>query len=371
MPEIKYVTLELLSRFKTNADALYATKDDVKAVQDQIDGLTDGGVVTGIKGSAETEYRKGQVEITAANIGLDKVENTADAEKVVAEAGKLTTAQNISITGGATAAAVAFDGTGEVALNVTALDASKITGIISIDNLPAAALERLVVVENEAAMLALTADDVQVGDSVQIGDGLMYRVIDASKLGTLEAFKVYTAGSAASVPWEGVTGKPTEFTAAAHTHTASEITDFEASVKEVKVDAAGTADKVDWDGVQNKPEFAAVATSGAYSDLTGVPTKVSDFENDKNYIDATATVAAAEKLTTNAGASNKPVYFENGVPVECGFTVDASVPADAKFTDTTYEAATGEAAGLMSAADKAKLDSMVAASEADIDALFA
>lgn len=319
MPEIKYVTLELLSRFKTNADALYATKDDVKAVQDQIDGLTGGGVVTGIKGSAEAEYRKGQIEITPANIGLDKVENTADAEKVVAEAGKLTTAQNISITGGATAAAVAFDGTGEVALNVTALDASKITGVISIDNLPAAALERLVVVENEAAMLALTADDVQVGDSVQIGDGLMYRVIDASKLGTMEAFKVYTAGSAASVPWEGVTGKPTEFTAAPHTHTASEITDFEASVKEVKVDAAGTA----------------------------------------------------EKLTTDAGASNKPVYVKNGVPVECGFTVEASVPADAKFTDTTYGEATSEAPGLMSPEEKVKLASLVAASEADIDALFA
>lgn len=387
MAEIKYITLELLSKFKTNADALYATKSALKEVQDQLDGITGGGVVTGVKGSAEAEYRKGQVEITAANIGLDKVENTADAEKVVASAGKLTTAQDISITGGATAAAVSFDGTGAVALNVTSLDATKISGVISIDNLPAAALERLLVVDDEAAMLALTEADVQVGDTVQIADGLMYRVVDVSKLGSMDAFRVYTAGAAASVPWSGVTDKPETFAPSAHTHVASEITDFAASVKAVKVDAAVAADQVDWSGVQNKPEtfapsahghaaseitgLAAVATSGAYADLTGVPTDVSAFNNDANYITAEATVAAANKLTVNAGASNKPVYFAEGVPVECGFTVETSVPANAVFTDTTYEAATAEAAGLMSAADKAKLDSLVAATEAEIDALFA
>lgn len=40
-----------------------------------------------------------------------------------------------------------------------------------------------------------------------------------------------------------------------------------------------------------------------------------------------------------------------------GHTVNADVPVDAKFTDTTYEAATQSANGLMSAADKKKLDS--------------
>lgn len=39
-----------------------------------------------------------------------------------------------------------------------------------------------------------------------------------------------------------------------------------------------------------------------------------------------------------------------------GFTVKANVPANAKFTDTTYTAATGSKAGLMAAADKTKLD---------------
>jgi hypothetical protein len=41
-----------------------------------------------------------------------------------------------------------------------------------------------------------------------------------------------------------------------------------------------------------------------------------------------------------------------------GHTVEADVPAGAVFTDTTYTEATGEKAGLLSASDKSKLDSL-------------
>lgn len=48
---------------------------DAKAAIDelasQIDDITGGGVVTGIKGNAESAYRKGQVNLTAANIGAE------------------------------------------------------------------------------------------------------------------------------------------------------------------------------------------------------------------------------------------------------------------------------------------------------------
>ena len=49
-----------------------------------------------------------------------------------------------------------------------------------------------------------------------------------------------------------------------------------------------------------------------------------------------STAATANKLGTNAGGANQPIYFANGVPVECAYTVNKSVPSDAKFTDTTY-----------------------------------
>ena len=47
-----------------------------------------------------------------------------------------------------------------------------------------------------------------------------------------------------------------------------------------------------------------------------------------------------------------------------GFTIGKSVPSDAKFTDTTYSAATQSAQGLMSAADKKKLDGIATGANA-------
>lgn len=45
-----------------------------------------GGDVTGVKGDAESTYRKGNVNITPANIGLGNVDNTSDANKPVSTA---------------------------------------------------------------------------------------------------------------------------------------------------------------------------------------------------------------------------------------------------------------------------------------------
>lgn len=112
------------------------------------------------------------------------------------------------------------------------IPAAKISGVLSIENIPQGALERLVPVANEAAMLALTADDIQVGDTVKLADtGVMYYVKDASKLGTMDAFEPYTAGAATSVPWTGVTGKPSVFTPDTHTHVVDDIIGFEEAIR--------------------------------------------------------------------------------------------------------------------------------------------
>lgn len=68
--------------------------------------------------------------------------------------------------------------------------------------------------------------------------------------------------------------------------------------------------------------------------------------------------ATADKLNANAGSTTQPVYFSNGVPTVIGYTIQSNVPANAKFTDTTYSNATTSTAGLMSAADKSKLDGL-------------
>lgn len=112
------------------------------------------------------------------------------------------------------------------------VEADKITGVISIENLPQGALERCIVVADDTARFKLTTANVQVGDTVKVtATNTMYFVKDDTKLSTEEGYEVYTAGSATSVPWNGVTGKPSTFTPSAHTHTKAEITDFPASLK--------------------------------------------------------------------------------------------------------------------------------------------
>ena len=44
--------------------------------------------------------------------------------------------------------------------------------------------------------------------------------------------------------------------------------------------------------------------------------------------------------------------------IDSGYTIESSVPPNAKFTDTTYELVTQSLAGLMSPEDKTKLDNM-------------
>lgn len=46
-------------------------QEAIDGIASQIDGITGGGVVTGVKGSAESTYRQGQVNITAANVGAE------------------------------------------------------------------------------------------------------------------------------------------------------------------------------------------------------------------------------------------------------------------------------------------------------------
>lgn len=61
-------------------------KEAIDKVNESIKAITGGGVVSGVKGSAESTYRVGNVNITPANIGLGNVNNTSDANKPVSTA---------------------------------------------------------------------------------------------------------------------------------------------------------------------------------------------------------------------------------------------------------------------------------------------
>ena len=117
----------------------------------------------------------------------------------------------------------------------------------------------------------------------------------------------------------------------------------------------GVADSVEWDKVQNKPNFANVATSGDYNDLSNkptipsveglasetyvnekvaaivipeVPTKVSELENDKGYLTEHQSLAEYAKKTEIPAPYTLPVATKTtlgGVKVGAGLAMNDGV----------------------------------------------
>lgn len=188
-----------------------------------------------------------------------------------------------------------FNGSKNVTINTTisTINAEKLTGTIDanrlpeipIEKIPAAALERLFVVDSQSAAMSLT---IQEGDVVQIGSGgPMYFCVSESASTFATKFKEFTAGSATSVPWSGVTGKPT---------------------------------------------FATVATSGSYNDLTNKPTIPSlsgyatqNWVTSHGYLTsipaATASVLGGVKIGSNISVSSGTISLTSAnVTSALGFT---------------------------------------------------
>ena len=241
-----------------------------------------------------------------ASSGTDNAYSRSDHVHPIQESvAKLTTPRTIALTG-AVSGSTTFDGSSNVSINSTLanIDASKITsGTLNADRLPeipiskipAAAMERLYVVESQSAAMSLT---IQEGDVVQIGSGgPMYFCVSESASTFATKFKEFTAGSATSVPWSGVTGKPT---------------------------------------------FATVATSGSYNDLTNKPTIPSlsgyatqNWVTSQGYLTsipaATSSTYGGIQIGYTTSGKNYAVQLSNG---------KAYVNVPWTDTNTTYSAGT-------------------------------
>ena len=91
--------------------------------------------------------------------------------------------------------------------------------------------------------------------------------------------------------------------------------------------------------------------------------KVEESDTNGNIkIDGTETIVYTHPTTSGykhvptGGAVNQVLEWSADGTAKWGHTIQTDVPANAKFTDTTYTNATQSTAGLMSAADKLKLD---------------
>lgn len=189
--------------------------------------------------------------------------------------------------------------------SITHIDLGNTTfiGKISLDNMPAGALERMKVVASEEEMLALTQDEVQNGDLVKINadtpaEQVVYYVKDDTKLNSLEeGYELFPMGTAASVPWSGVTGKPdfaSLYAAKDHTHTAEDI----GAVPATDAVTTATANKLlylDENGKLPASITGDAATLNGHSDTyfaqathTHVHTDITDFDTEVNALINTA-----------------------------------------------------------------------------------
>lgn len=218
--------------------------------------------LTGGAAATSGQYVSG-VTVSGHNVTVTKAALPTSVSGNAGTATKLATPRVIAIAGAVSGSAT-FDGSSNVSINSTlnGFDASKITsGTLNADRLPeipiskipAAAMERLYVVESQSAAMSLT---IQEGDVVQIGSGgPMYFCVSESASTFATKFKVFTAGAATSVPWSGVTNAPTKLSQ--FNNDAGYLTSVPAQT---------------WESITGKPTFATVATSGSYNDLTNKPT---------------------------------------------------------------------------------------------------
>lgn len=264
---------------------------------------------------------------------------------------KLQAARTIALSGAVTGS-VSSDFGSNITISTTLanFDASKITsGTIDIDRLPKAALERMVVVADDTARFKLTTATAQVGDTVKVtATNKMYLVKDDSKLNTEDGYEPYTASSASSVPWSGVTGKPSTFappTAAASTLGGVKV-GYTTSGKNYKlqVDASGNAFvNVPWTDNNTTYNQATADTLGlvkiGYSS-SGKNYAVSLDSNGKMYVNVPWTdnnTTYAQATSDNLGLV-KIGYSANGknYPVELDSSGKMYVNVPWTDTNTTY-----------------------------------
>lgn len=262
--EDTYITEKTLEKLPAGTNASITATDSILNAFAKLQGQVNAKANTSSIPTAATAVPKASgTAAVGTSTKYAREDHVHPLQTNVETATKLATPRVIAIAGAVSGSAT-FNGSSNVSINSTlnGFDASKITsGTLNADRLPeipiskipAAAMERLYVVESQSAAMSLT---IQEGDVVQIGSGgPMYFCVSESASTFPTKFKVFTAGAATSVPWSGVTNAPTKLSQ--FNNDAGYLTSVPAQT---------------WESITGKPTFATVATSGSYNDLTNKPT---------------------------------------------------------------------------------------------------
>lgn len=276
---------------------------------------------------------------------------------------KLQAARTIALSGAVTGS-VSSDFGGNVTISTTLanFDASKIaSGTISIDRLPKAALERLIVVADDTARFALTTATAQSGDTVKVkSTGKMYLIKDESKLNSEDGYEPYTAGQASSVPWSGVTGKPSTFTPPTSSATVlgGIKVGYTTSGKNYKVqlDSSGNAYvNVPWTDTNTTYTNMGAASASAAGKAGLVPAPAAGAQ--AKYLRGDGTWVVPTNTTYGLASTTA-----NGLLRQLNGSTSSFMRGDGTWAtppNTTYAVANESTNGLMAAADKKTVNRLI------------
>ena len=215
--------------------------------------------------------------LSKADVGLENVDNTADANKSV----------NYASTSG---------------LSSKLSRVSHLSSVEELDNFLTSNIFQYATVgslapfnNNDGIVLSASwRDSTNYGHQIYIDDnsslmmqrgknsgtwGSWVKMIDSSNIGSQSVNYATTAGSANAVAWDNVTGKPSVYAPTSHTHTKSQITDFPASLPASDVSAwAKASSKPSYSksevGLGNVDNTADANKSVNYATTAGATTKV-------------------------------------------------------------------------------------------------
>lgn len=205
---------------------------------------------------------------------------------------------------------------------ITSIAASKVTGVLDLDNIPKSALERVVVVANDEARKALTTEGdngVQNGDVCKVTEtNKMYFVVDDTQLNQDAGWMEFTAGAAASVAWTGITGKPTTVADSGLTDAVADSDCATTGANKVLMTNADGKIEVDTTGTAaeathaTSADTAATATSVAFTGISGLDPAVTASAL-KTAVDQTHTHSNKTVLDNLADSSGTLTY--NGAAI--------------------------------------------------------
>ena len=161
------------------------------------------------------------------------------------------------------------------------------------------------------------------------------RVFDSSNWGNWRklAFTSDTVTAASSVPWSGITGKPSTYTPSSHTHTVSQISDFSTHVYDATISRTANTVLAAPNGSSGPASFRKLVAADIPSITKG---KITDFPTSLPASDVYAWAKASSKPSYSwSEIGSKPSTFTPSSHNHSYLTLYGSRPANINFSTST------------------------------------